>query len=111
MNKLSVGLLLAASLFLIDVSPAAAHQGADRVSVHRDHHYVDARRNDAMPKWLKRNTQFRHWYRRSPLKRYKRLGWSALYDIYRWERSYFVSRRDYGKHHDSYRDDHKRRRN
>ena len=96
MNKLITGVLLASSLFLIDVSPAAAHEGAERVRVHSNQGHYDSRRHDAMPKWLKRNRQFRHWYRHSPLRRYRNLGWSQLYDIYRWERRYF-SRRYYSE--------------
>ncbi len=102
MNKLSVGLLLAASLFFIDVSPAAAHHGADRANVYRDHYYVDVRQHKKMPKWLKRNKQFRHWYRHTPLKHYRRISWSQLYEIYRWERRYFLSRRYYSDHRDYY---------
>ena len=43
MNKLSVGLLLAASLFLIDVTPAAAHQGADGMRTYSPGYQVRAR--------------------------------------------------------------------
>ncbi len=92
MNELSVGLLLAASLFFLDVSPAAAHQGADRVRAHDYGHQFEARRYHEMPRWLKRNVRFRHWYRHSPLKRYRQIGWNQLFEIYRWERRYFRTR-------------------
>ena len=46
-----------------------------------------------MPRWLKRDKGFRHWYRHSPLKRDRRLAWHQLFDIYRFEirfgRSYY----------------------
>ena len=92
MNKLSVGLLLAASLFLIDVSPAAAHHGADGVRVYSHGYHYEARRRHEMPLWLKRNKRFRHWYRHSPLRHYHQIRWKALYEIYRWERRYFSGR-------------------
>ena len=98
MNKLSVGLLLAAGLFFIDVSPAAAHQnGHDRDRYESDRgHYVQDRghyrqfvRSQQMPRWLRRNANFRHWYRNSPLRHYRQIGWQELLQIYRAERRYF----------------------
>ncbi len=91
MNKLSVGLLLAAALFFIDVTPAAAHRVADDVRVYGNGHYYETRRHE-MPRRLKRNKHFRHWYRHSPLKRYRQISWNQLFEIYRWERRYFVGR-------------------
>ena len=100
MNKLSVGLLLAASLFLVNVTPAAAHQEVNRVNMYADRYYSDRRHHNEMPRWLKRDRQFRHWYRHTPLKRIRRLGWSQLYEIYRWERAYFAQpRRRYRNYH------------
>ncbi len=108
MNKLGLSLLLAAGLFGLDVSPAAAHPQADRVHVYSDGYRYESRRYDAMPRWLRRDQGFRHWYRHSPLKRYKRISWNELYDIYRWERRYFGSRHHYDRnrnrgHRDGYR--------
>ena len=103
MNKLSISLLLAASLFLIDVSPAAAHQGADRSRGYSHSYHVEARRRHEMPLWLKRNKRFRHWYRSSPLRHYQQIRWNQLFEIYRWERRYFRDR-----YYSSYEDDHRR---
>jgi len=104
MNKLSVGLLLAASLFLIDVSPAAAHTGADRARVQSHSYRVEVPRRHEMPRWLKRDKRFRDWYRHSPLKRYRQIGWNQLFEIYRWERRYFGTR-----YYITYEDDKHRR--
>ena len=92
MNKLSVGLLLAAGMFFIDVSPAAAHQGIDSARSYDRGHYVEMRRRHEMPRWLRRNQDFRHWYRRTPLAQYRRITWDQLFEIYRWERRYFERR-------------------
>lgn len=92
MNKLSVGLLLAASLFFIDVAPAAAHANIDGVRVDSYGYQTKALRRHELPRWLRRNTGFRHWYRRTPLKRYRQIGWHQLFEIYRWERRYFGAR-------------------
>lgn len=100
MNKLSVGLLLAASLFLIDVTPAAAHQEINRVSVYGERHHAEHRYQRAMPRWLKRDRQFRRWYRHTPLKRFHRLNWRQLYEIYSWERAYFSQPRRRYRHDD-----------
>lgn len=94
MNKLSAGLLLAAGLFFIDVTPAAAHHAADNVRVYGTGHgyHVEFRRRHEMPRWLHRDRGFRHWYRRTPLADFRRISWRELYEIYRWERRYFESR-------------------
>ncbi len=105
MNKLSIGLLLAASLFFIDVSPAAAHQGNDGVRGHDRGYQVQVLRRHEMPRWLRRNNDFRHWYRRSPLSGYRQISWNQLFEIYRWERRYF-ERRHFVAYDD---DDHGRR--
>ena len=108
MNKLSVGLLLAAGLFFIDVSPAAAHTGVDGVRVHSYGHQVRTIRHE-MPRWLRRNDGFRHWYRHTPLKRYRQISWNQLFEIYRWERRYFGGRY-YINYDDRHRWDRQRRR-
>lgn len=93
MNKLSIGLLLAAGLFFIDVSPAAAHRVSDESRMYGNAHHYNQDRRHEMPRRYKRNKQFRHWYRRSPLKRYRQISWNQLFEIYRWERRYFTDRR------------------
>ena len=103
MKRISVGLLLAASLLFLDVSPAAAHPGVDRVREHGHSYQFEARRFYEMPRWLKRNVRFRHWYRHTPLKRYRQISWNQLYEIYRWERRYFRSR-----HYSAYGDERRR---
>ncbi len=103
MNKLSVGLLLAATLFIIDVTPAAAHHGAHRTDVQRYGYHYETRRRHEMPRWLQRNRHFRHWYRHSPLRHYHQIRWKALFEIYRWERRYFS-----GRHYIAYDDDRRR---
>ena len=108
MNKLSVALLLAAGLFLIDVSPAAAHQRVDGYNVYTHARHAEVLRRHEMPRWLKRNRHFRHWYRHSPLKRYRQIGWNQLFEVYRWERRYFASRH-YVDYDDDRRKDKRRR--
>lgn len=100
MRKLSVGLLLAAGLFFIDVTPAAAHHTADNVRVYSSGYHSEFRRRHDMPRWLQRNRDFRHWYRRTPLADYRQISWRQLFDIYRWERRYFERRyvNDYDGH-------------
>ena len=106
MKKLTITLLLAAGLFFVDVTPAEAHAGAERVRVY-DRHVQFVRRHE-MPRSLQRDRQFRHWYRGSPLRHYRQIGWKQLFDIYRWERRYFGSR--YYADHDNDRRWHDKRR-
>lgn len=107
MNKLASSLLLAAGLFCLDVSPAAAQPHASRVQVYSDGYRYESRRHHSMPKWLKRDRDFRHWYEHSPLKRYHRISWNELYRIYRWESRYFGSRHYRGRDR-GYRDGYRR---
>jgi hypothetical protein len=46
-----------------------------------------------MPRSLRRDKSFRRWYQQTPLKRYRSISWRQMYDIYRWERRYFLERR------------------
>ena len=92
MNKFSIALLLAAGLFLIDVSPAAAHEDRPGVRLQGHSYQVDVRRQHQMPGWLRHDRGFYHWYRQSPLRHYRQIGWHQLHEIYRWERRYFGSR-------------------
>lgn len=57
--------------------------------------YYQHKRGKHMPRWLKRKSSFRRWYRDSPIARYRFLSWNQLYEIYRWESSYFRHHRHY----------------
>lgn len=101
MNKLIATSLLAAALLLLDAPEAAAHSEARDLYVSPAYYRAEHRRTHQMPRWLKRNKSFRHWYAHSQLKRDRRLGWHQLFDIYRWERFYTyryrTDRRDFNK--------------
>ena len=107
---LSGGLLLAAA------SPANAHQpGRFAYDTYRgDRHHAVYERRREMPRWLRQQPSFRHWYRESPYQRRRALSWARLFDIYRWEsryarrHSYDHYRRDY--YADTPRDRQRRRR-
>ncbi|MGB5511281.1 MAG: hypothetical protein WBM87_06195 [Woeseiaceae bacterium] len=88
MNKMIVTTLLAGALLLLDAPEAAAHKQVRNHAQTWGHYAVEHRRTQQMPRWLKRNKSFRHWYTHSSVRRDRRLGWHQLFDIYRWERSY-----------------------
>lgn len=92
MKKLTISLLLAAGLIFIDASPASAHSGVDRPHVRSYGHQVQVLRHHQMPDWLRRDHRFRHWYRHTPLRHYRQIGWNQLFEIYRWERRYYDNR-------------------
>lgn len=64
------------------------------------HHHVHVHRDRHMPRWLREDRGFRHWYRRSALRHDHRLAWWRLYEIYHWERAY---RHDHDRHHGHHR--------
>ena len=113
MNKVIISTLIACGLLLLDAPEAAAHE--DRDSQYRSHRYDysntyrrdsydrDSYRRDyygsrykragEMPRWLKRDKSFRRWFSNSRLRNNRRLSWHQLFDIYRWEHSYYRQRR------------------
>ena len=80
-------LTLVFGLALAFVPTASAH---DRAYDHYQprHHHARVHRDRRMPRWLREDRGFRHWYRRSSLRYEYHLAWWRLYEIYRWERAY-----------------------
>lgn len=116
MNKVMTAAIIAGGLMLLNSPEAAAHKEV-RYSYEPPPHYrhyrgVDVRRSKHMPRWLKHDDSFRHWYRHTSLRRDLRLGWYELFDIYRWERRWDRRwERRYDRRHDRRRDyRHERRR-
>ena len=89
MNKLMTAAVIAGGLMLLNSPEAAAHKEVRNVYQPPAHYaHIDVRRPQHMPRWLKRNKGFRHWYRHTSLKRDRRLAWHQLFDIYRFERRF-----------------------
>ena len=106
MNKVMIAATLAGSFLLLNSPEAAAHKEVRNVYDSPAHYHpydrVHVRRAKHMPRWLQRKHGFRHWYRHTPLKRNKRLAWSELFEIYRWERRWG---RIYYRSYDGWDDD------
>ena len=105
MNKMMIAAVVAGGLMLMNSPEAAAHKEVRNVHSAHTYAYLDVRRPQQMPRWLKRNKAFRHWYANTSLSRDRRLAWGQLYEIYRWEvrwgRAYYRSDnywRDYYAH-------------
>lgn len=106
MNKIMTVALAAGVLLLLDAPEAAAHNDV-RITYQPSAYYqFDVRRTHRMPYWLKRNREFRHWYKHTRLRRHRHLTWHRLFDIYRWEtidrRKHRRSNR-FARNHDYYR--------
>jgi len=115
MNKIITVALIAGGLLLLDSPEAAAHKEVRTVYQPSAHYRVEHRRVRHMPRWLKRDRAFHRWYKRTHLRKYRRMSWNRLYEMYLWERVY-ASRHHRGDHHyrnDDYRNydrrDHDRR--
>lgn len=106
MNKIITVALMAGGLLLLDSPEAAAHDES-RYSHYSKHYQADLHRRHQMPRWLKRDRAFRHWYKHSRLRRHSQLSWHRLFDIYQWEK---VDRRmhrradRFARKHDNYRE-------
>jgi hypothetical protein len=111
MNKAIVSIVIACGLLVLQTPEAAAHEArhavhrpsahhrADnhyREHRHRDHRHATTRRASSMPRWLKEDRSFRHWYKTTRLQRNLYLSWYELFDIYRWEHSHY--RPDYRRY-------------
>lgn len=104
MNKIITVAILSSGLLLLDAPEAAAHE---EVRVYYPaSHYGGVRHVRHMPRWLKRDKAFRHWYKHTRLRRHRHLTWHRLFEIYRWET---IERRKhrradrYYRSHDVYR--------
>ena len=122
MNKLIISTVIACGLLLLDAPEASANDSRDgqyrsyryessdryyrdqhgresysrdayRDGYRRDHHGSRYKRAHKMPRWLKRDKSFRHWFRHSRLQNNHRLSWHQVFDIFRWEDSYYRHRR------------------
>ncbi|MDJ0711968.1 MAG: hypothetical protein QNJ14_16385 [Woeseiaceae bacterium] len=105
MNKVMIAATVAGGLLLMNSPEAAAHKEVrieyNSPGYYHPYDHVDVRRVKHMPRWLKRNRGFRHWYRHTPLKRNKRLAWNELFYIYKWERRWG---RNYYRSHNYWND-------
>jgi len=113
MNKVLISMVLACGLLLLDSPEAAAHDGGKgqhRVHKYATHsHEIHSRgsyrvlryrddyrgyrgskykRDKKMPRWLKHNRSFRHWYEHTRLRKERHLTWHQVFDIYYREHSY-----------------------
>jgi len=58
-----------------------------RAEYRRGHDYYNHARRGHMPRWLRLQGSFRHWYRHSQRRHDRHLSWHQLHNIYYWERS------------------------
>ena len=86
MNKTLVTIFIACGLLVLDAPDAAAHEEyrpAYRVPAHyRGHRHAIPVRASSMPRWLKEDRSFRHWYKHSRLQYNLYLSWHDLFDVY-----------------------------
>lgn len=103
----SIGTLtVICSLCLGAAQTAAAHDRAyDRYEAPRHQYHASIHRDRHMPRWLRRDRGFRHWYHQSSLRHNDYLAWWQLYEIFHWERRYEHRRHHavhYGSRHHHY---------
>jgi hypothetical protein len=99
-------LFISGALLLTIAAPVNAQEAGYHEYDQRDRYSYSNKRRTEMPRWLKRQREFRHWYRRSPYKRRRALSWARVFEIYRWERRYA---RRYAERRYDHRDDDRRR--
>ena len=106
MNKVMTIVVIAGGLMLMNSPEAAAHKTVHNVyqppTYYQSYGRFDEGRPRQMPRWLKRDKSFRHWYGGTPLKHNRRLDWNELFHIYRWERSWRSTHRRNGNYWDDY---------
>lgn len=78
---LALSLIVLAGSSIVAVPEAAAHGFKEsRFAGYHDYGYRRPLR--AMPRWLRRNRDFRHWYFHLPHRLQRRMSWGRLYDLY-----------------------------
>ena len=109
----SCALLVGLSAF---AAPQAEAHGRAYVPAPYYERYVDIDDRRYFPRWLRKDRDFRRWYKRSHFHHVRYIGWQRLYDLYlidryqqrRLNRHYKYSRNKYRDHH-RYRDRYDRR--
>ena len=104
--KMLTLLSLSGALLLTIAAPVNAHEAGYHEYDQRDRYSYSQKRRAQMPRWLKRQREFRHWYRHSPYKRRRALSWTKVFEIYQWERRYAHRYAERRRHH---HDDDRRR--
>jgi len=98
MTRTICSLSLGIGLFLVSAADASAHEIQYRPHIVHDHYEYG--RTRLLPRWLKRNREFQHWYLHSRYRFMRRMTWHRVYDLYLFERRYRRSHRKYyGKVH------------
>ncbi len=100
MKRTICSLSLGIGLFLVSAADASAHEIQYRPHIVHDHYVYG--RTRLLPRWLKRNREFRHWYSHSQYRFAHHLTWHRIYDRYRFEQHYRWTNRKY--HGQVYRD-------
>ena len=96
MTRAICALIFGAGLFLVSAADASAHEIQYRPPIVHDHYVYG--RTRLLPRWLKRNREFRHWYSHSRYRFAHHLTWHRIYDRYRFEQHYrWNNRRFHGK--------------
>ena len=85
-------LVLGAAVTGLSQSAVAHERGYEHYDPPR-HYSIAVYRDYDMPRWLRKQKDFRRWYKRSALKHNPSLAWWQLYEIYRWESRYHHHRR------------------
>jgi hypothetical protein len=93
----SIGTLIVVFGIALAAAPTASAHEPGYAHYQPRHHHARIHRDTHMPRWLRDDREFRHWYRRSSLRHDHHLPWWRLYEVYRWERAY---RHDHDHHHD-----------
>jgi hypothetical protein len=93
----SIGTLIVVFGIALAAAPTASAHEPGYAHYQPRHHHARVHRDTHMPRWLRDDREFRHWYRRSSLRHDHHLPWWRLYEVYRWERAY---RHDHDHHHD-----------
>jgi hypothetical protein len=101
MTRTICALIFGAGLFLVSAADAPAHEIQYRPHIVHDHYVYS--RTRLLPRWLRRNREFRHWYSHSRYRFAHHLTWHRVYDRYRFEQHYRWNNRKF--HGKVYRDD------
>lgn len=110
MNRTLAICMLVGSLLLIDAPDASAHERIRHAEPQHGWHHGAAHRAERMPRWMRHDHGFVVWYRHTPLRHNRHVGWYELFDIYRFEVAAAWNRRhhDQGRRYDGrYDDDHR----
>ena len=104
MKRVTLPIMIGLGFLVVNAPAAEAHKIDNRSRVTQGF-YFDYDRGYAVPRWVRKDREFRQWFLHSRYRYARRQNWHGLYDLYLYDRkkyrrahSYYRSGKKYRNH-------------